>query len=94
MPSKTPDNCSARHFRAHFLVKIAPAFLVLLAFPTLAQNSRQHRICKRIESCLADNQDGRAVPRSRRIEGESGSQAIVDYERIYRAINETIRRGT
>ena len=70
------------------------ALLVLLAFPTVGQNSRQSRICKRIESCLADTQAGGAVPRSRRIEGEPGSQTIVDYERIYRAINETIRRGT
>ena len=70
------------------------AFLLLLAFPTLGQNSQEHLICKRVESVFADAQDGRAVPHSGRIEGEPGSHAITGYETIYRAINETIRRGT
>ena len=48
-------------------------FLVLLAFPALGQNSRQHRIaCEHVESCFAHTQDGRAVPHSRRIQGPPG----------------------
>ena len=69
------------------------AILVLLAFPALGQNYPKHLNSKR-ESVSTDTQDGRAVPHSGRIEGEPGSHAVIDYETIYRAINETIRRGT
>ena len=39
---------------------------------------------------LTCNKGDRGLPG---LKGESGSDGIVDYERIYEAINETIRRG-
>ena len=60
--------------------------LVLLAFPTLGQKCQEHLICKRVESVFADAQDG--------VKGKPGCPAIVDYDKIYEAINDTIRRGT
>ena len=62
------------------------ALLVLLTSPSLGQNCQKHLICKRVESIFADTQDC--------VKEKPGSPAIVDYERIYEATNDAIRRGT